>query len=244
MKKSSSPILSEIIAGMKAAVPIVLGFIPVGMAYAVMAKGAGFNVAETVFMSVSVFAGASQMMTVGLYKEGAAIIAMVLATFMMNLRHVIMSTCVFEQTERVGFFKKLFLGFFVTDESFAVITSHKDRKCSFWFFASLGVTHYLAWVGGTAIGAFAVGFLPEALELSLGIALYAMFIGLLVPSIKRNLKLLLLVVLTAVMNSVLCIFLDGAASLIITTLVCAFAGVFFVDLDGEDKTEEEAQNEN
>ncbi len=244
MKKSSNPILSEIANGMKAAVPIVLGFIPVGMAYAVMAKSAGFNVAETVFMSVSVFAGASQMMTVGLYKEGAALIAMVLATFMMNLRHVIMSTCVFEQTEKVGFFKKLFLGFFVTDESFAVITSRKGRKCTFGFFAALGVTHYLAWVAGTAIGAFAVGFLPKELELSLGIALYAMFIGLLVPGIKRNLKLFLLVCMAAVLNSVLSLFLSGAYSLIVTTLVCALAGVFFVDLDGDSKAEKEAQNEN
>ncbi len=239
--KNSNHILSDIIDGMRAAVPIVLGFIPVGMAFAVMAGDAGFNIAETVFMSFAVFAGSSQMMTIGLYKEGAMLLAMVIATFMINLRHVIMSTCVFEQTEKVGFFKKLFLGFYVTDESFAVITSQKGRKCSFWFFASLGVTHYLAWVGGTAIGAFAVGFLPEKVEMSLGIALYAMFLGLLVPNIKKNLKLFLLVVVTAVMNCLLSLVMSGAYSLIISTLVCAFAGVFFVDLEEKG---EEVQNEN
>ncbi len=241
MKKSNNPISKEILDGMKAAVPIVLGFIPVAMAYAAMAKNAGFSIDETVFMSVSVFAGASQMMTVGLYENGALLIAMVLATFMMNLRHVIMSTCIFEKTEKLGIFQKLFLGFFVTDESFAVITSDKDRKCSFWFFASLGVTHYLAWVGGTVIGAFAVEFLSDDIKLSLGIALYAMFIGLIVPSIKRNLKLFILVAATAVLNCVLSLFLSGAASLIISTLACAFVGVFFVELEGEKK---EAQNEN
>jgi predicted branched-subunit amino acid permease len=86
--------------------------------------------------------------------------------------------------------------------------------------------------------------LPENLQLSLGIALYAMFIGLLVPGIKRNLRLFLLVVMTAALNTVLSIFLSGAESLIISTLICAFAGVFFVDLDAEKREEEEVANEN
>ena len=228
----------EILRGARAAIPIVLGFIPVGIAYAIMAKAAGFNVAETVFMSVCVFAGASEMMAVGMVGQGAAIAAIVLATFMMNLRHVIMSTCVFEKTEKQSVIRRLFLGFFVTDESFAVITSEK-KKCTFWFFASLAVTHYLAWVVGSAIGAFAANLLPEMLSASLGISLYAMFIGLLVPNIKRNLRLFVLVIGTAVLNTVLSIFLEGAYSLIISTLAGAFVGVFFVDLDS-DRTAAEA----
>ena len=232
---------SEILRGAKAAVPIVLGFIPVGIAYAIMAKGAGFNVAETVFMSVSVFAGASEMMAVGLYKQGATVAAIALATFMMNLRHVIMSTCIFEKTEKLGALKKLFLGFFVTDESFAVLTSEK-RKCSFLFFASLGVTHYLAWVAGTVIGAFAANLLPESLSASLGISLYAMFIGLIVPGIKHNLKLFLLVCATAVLNTLLALVIDPSYSLIISTLAGAFVGVFFVDLDEESGAKSEAEN--
>ena len=126
--------LSEILRGAKASLPIVLGFIPVGIAYAIMAASAGFNEAETIFMSVFVFAGASEMMAVGMYKQGALIAAIIFATFMMNLRHVIMSTCVFKKTEKQSVIKRMFLSFFVTDESFAVITSEKE-KCGFCFFA-------------------------------------------------------------------------------------------------------------
>jgi len=223
---------TEMLYGAKAAIPIVLGFIPVGIAYAIMAKGAGLNALETVLMSVCVFAGASEMMAVEMYKQGAVLVAIVLATFMMNLRHVIMSTCIFEKTERLGVLKRLFLGFFVTDESFAVITSEKKR-CSFWFFASLGVTHYLAWVAGTAIGALAANMLPKSLSASLGISLYAMFIGLIVPGIKRNLRLLALVVGTAALNTLLSVFIQPSYSLIVSTLAGAFVGVFFVDLDGD-----------
>lgn len=242
--KRSNGAAAEILRGAKAAIPIVLGFIPVGIAYAIMAKSAGFNVAETVFMSVCVFAGASEMMAVEMYKQGAVIAAIVLATFMMNLRHVIMSTCIFEKTEKQSVIKRLFLGFFVTDESFAVITTEK-KKCTFWFFASLAVTHYLAWAVGTTIGAFAANLLPKTLSVSLGIALYAMFIGLLVPSIKKNLRLFILVVATAGLNSLLSLFLNGAYSIIISTLAGATVGVFFVDLGGgkpENGEEESTDN--
>ena len=234
----ASGITYEILRGAKASIPIVLGFIPVGIAYAIMAADAGLSEAETILMSLCVFAGASEMMAVGMIKQGAFIAAIVLATFMMNLRHVIMSTCVFEKTEKMGAIKRLFLGFFVTDESFAVITSEKD-KCGFWFFASLGVTHYLAWVVGSAIGAFAANLLPQTLSTSLGISLYAMFIGLLIPGLKGNLRLLLLVVGTAALNTALTLIIPSYYSLIISTLVGALVGVFFVDL-GSDNTSDNA----
>ena len=239
---SSKKIGSEILRGAKAAIPIVLGFIPVGIAYAIMAADAGLSTAETIFMSVCVFAGASEMMAVEMYKQGAVIIAIVLATFMMNLRHVIMSTCVFEKAEKQGVLDRFFLGFFVTDESFAVITTEKE-KCGFWFFASLGVTHYLAWVVGSTIGAFAANLLPQTLSASLGIALYAMFIGLIVPSIKRNLKLFILVIGTAALNWALTLVLESAYSLIISTLAGATVGLFFVDLDGENKQNDVTRND-
>ena len=66
---------TEYLAGLKAAVPVIFGFIPVGIAYALMARQAGFDIFETCFMSVAVFAGASQMMAVGMYAQGAGLFA-------------------------------------------------------------------------------------------------------------------------------------------------------------------------
>ena len=66
---------TEYLAGLKAAVPVIFGFIPVGIAYAIMARQAGFDIFETCFMSIAVFAGASQMMAVGMYAQGAGLAA-------------------------------------------------------------------------------------------------------------------------------------------------------------------------
>ena len=65
----------EYLAGARAGIPVLLGFIPVGIAYAIMARQAGFDIFETCFMSVAVFAGASQMMAVGMYAQGAGLAA-------------------------------------------------------------------------------------------------------------------------------------------------------------------------
>ena len=80
--------------GLRAGVPVVLGFLPVGIAFAIMARQAGFSILETCTMSVTVFAGASQMMAVGMHAQGAGLAAIIFTTFILNLRHVIMSTCV------------------------------------------------------------------------------------------------------------------------------------------------------
>ena len=221
-------------AGMRAGIPAVLGFIPVGIAYAIMARQAGFSVTETIMMSVTVFAGASQMMAVGMYASGAGIAAIIFATFILNFRHLIMSTCIFSRMDRVGIGKKLIAGFGVTDESFAIFTTRKDGESSYSFFLSMTYTTYVSWVAGAVIGVVAANFMPEILSLSFGIALYAMFIGLIVPGIKGNLRLGLLVLLTAGLNTVLSLFLESAHAVIISTLVGAFVGVFFVDPDGKE----------
>ncbi len=223
----------QFLTGARWGIPIVLGFIPVGIAYAIMARQAGFSIPETVSMSVAVFAGASQMMAVGMYTQGASIIAMIFATFIINLRHVIMGTCIINRIRNEKRGTKIASFFGITDESFAIFTTAPQEKCSVWSLLGMGIVTYLSWVAGSAIGAVASDLLPEIITASLGISLYAMFIGLLVPGLAKNLKLTLLIAFTAVCNSVLSIWLPSSWSLIISTLVCAGIGVFFVDLGGE-----------
>lgn len=228
----------QFLRGMQSGVPVILGFIPVGIAYAIMARQAGFSVAQTCFMSLLVFAGASQMMAVGMYAQGASILAMILATFILNLRHVIMSTCVANRMTTGGLGIRLLSAFGVTDESFAIFTTEKKENCTVMYLLGLILVNYTSWNVGTLIGAIASDFLPAILTASLGISLYAMFIGLLMPNLTNNRKLGLLVILTAVCNTILSQIIASSWSLIVSTLLCAFLGVYFVDLDEVSKKEE------
>ena len=237
MEKQRKP--RQFMLGVKAGVPVILGFVPVGIAYALMARNAGFTIAETCSMSVFVFAGASQMMSTGMVASGAGMFAIVLATFILNLRHLIMSTCVMNHMQGGSLPIRLIAAFGVTDESFSIFTMEKKNN-NIRFFLGLMISTYLSWVLGSFIGAITSDFLPEIVTLSLGVSLYAMFIGLLFPSLPKNRRLALLVLMTAVTNTILNRFIASSWALIISTLLCAFTGCFFVDIDDtkEDKADE------
>lgn len=227
----------QYLRGMKAGIPVIFGFIPVGIAYAIMARQAGFSVLQTCGMSLLVYAGASQMMAAGMYAQGASVIAMIIATFLLNFRHFIMSTCVMNRIKGESMALRLAASFGVTDESFAIFSSEKEEHCTGAFFLGLITVAYASWNVGTLIGAVLSDILPAVVTASLGIALYAMFIGILVPSLRGNLRLFVLVAATAVCSFVLNLFMESSRALIISTLVCAFAGVFFVDLGEENEDE-------
>jgi predicted branched-subunit amino acid permease len=133
---------------------------------------------------------------------------------------------------------RLFAAFGVTDESFAIFTTETKENGNLMYFLGLITITYSSWNLGTFIGAVASDFLPVIVTASLGIALYAMFIGLLFPNLTNNWRLTLLVILTAVCNTLLSQFIASSWALIIATLLCAFAGVFFVEFEDENKEED------
>lgn len=227
----------QYLAGMRAGVPVIFGFVPVGIAFAIMARQAGFSALQTCGMSLCVFAGASQMMAAGMYGQGGGLLAIIFATFILNLRHLIMSTCVMNRMRDGSPAARLLAAFGVTDESFALFTTEKEENCFIFYFLGMITVTYSSWNAGTLIGAVASDFLPAIVTASLGIALYAMFIGLLVPSLPGNGKLAVLVLLTAVCNTLLNQVMASSWALIASTLVCALIGTFFVDL--EDDTQKE-----
>lgn len=218
----------EFLTGLKAGTPAILGFVPVAIAYAVMARQAGFSMFETIVMSLSVFAGAGQMMAVGMYAQGAGLIAIILATFVLNLRHFIMSVCVVNRMEKGNPLLRAVSALGVTDESFAIFSLEPQEKCTAMNFFGLVTGTYLSWQIGTVIGAAASELLPAILSASLGVAIYAMFIALITPDVKRNFRLGIVVILTAATNYFLSLVIPSSWSLIVSTVVCALIGTLIV----------------
>ena len=223
--------------GIRRSVPVFFGFLPVAITFAIMATATGLTALETISMSVFVFAGASQIMAMGMIGAGAGMLSVVLATFVLNLRHLIMSTCIFNKIRIKNPLLKLVGAMSVTDEGFALITTEKDDKCKGPYVFGIITLTYLSWVFGTVIGVVASNILPRIIADSFGIALYALFIALIVPDIKKSLRLFLTVVITAVINTVLCAFMATSWAIIVSTLVGAFVGTFIVDGEQSEETE-------
>ena len=227
MSKKKTGGLAAFRLGVHLGAPVILGYIPAGIAYALIARQAGFSVLETCLMSACVHAGASQMMAVGMSAQGAGVAAILLTTFILNLRYFIMSACVMNDLKREKRPFKMLLAFGVTDEVFAIHAVQKRTEHP-------GLVSYLACILGPFIGAVASDFLPPLLTAALGIAMYAMFIALLMPSLHGNGRLALLVVFTAAINALLSRLLTPGWALVVATLVGAAVGVPFVELPGKE----------
>ena len=172
--------------GAKAALPIVLGYLPVALTFGVLARKAGFTSFEVGLMSLFVYAGASQFLAIEMISKGMAGFSIVLATFFINLRHFLMSSNLSLYFKNIRLPILALLSAQLTDESYAVAISKlpwvKNRPP---FLLGLQITSQLAWVGGSVAGAF-FSSLAKSTEWGLPFALPALFICLLVLQIKNN----------------------------------------------------------
>lgn len=218
----------QFLAGSRSAIPVVIAYIPMGIAYAITARQT-LTVLETILMSVGVFTGAGQMLAAQMLTQNASLIAIVIATFIINLRYVIMSTCVVNGLKGSPLYLKMLGCFGVTDEAFAIFTTRSSNNRSMTYWMGLMLTTYASWISGAVIGAVTSDVLPAILSDSFGIAMYAMFISILVPGIRGNWKLGVTVLITAGINWGLSFVLASSWSIVISTLIGAFIGVFVTD---------------
>jgi 4-azaleucine resistance transporter AzlC len=170
--------------GVKAALPIVLGYLPVGMAFGILAQKAGLTTFEAGSMSLLVYAGASQFIAVEMISKGIIWFPIVLTTFFINLRHLLMSSTFSLFFNKNSLRTLSLLSAQLTDESFAVAMSDTSKISNRpRYLLGLQMTSHLAWISGSVGGAF-FGSLIDPKEYGLPFALPALFICLLVIQIK------------------------------------------------------------
>ena len=171
--------------------PFLMGYLPVGFAYGVLAQKAGLGLPLTVLMSVIVFAGSAQLIAVGLFSAGAGPLTIIATTFVVNLRHVLMSAALSPYLTRWRPAALAALGAELTDESFAMHSTRfargdLDPRLTF---AVNGIMH-VTWVLGSWAGAVAGSAVADVRPLALDYALPAMFIALLAAMVRDRLTLL------------------------------------------------------
>jgi 4-azaleucine resistance transporter AzlC len=188
--------------GLKAGLSVCIGYFPIGMAFGMLSKGADLSFLEALSFSFIVFAGASQFIAVSMIAIGASAWEIIATTLFLNFRHFLMSASL---APRISFnHKKLkpIIGFFVTDETFSV-ASFREGTLSESFILSLEIISYLGWCIGSGVGYLLGSVLPPLMQESMGIGLYAMFIALLAPELKKTSKALVLALLSGILNTFL-----------------------------------------
>ncbi|SFD99899.1 4-azaleucine resistance probable transporter AzlC [Lentibacillus persicus] len=232
--QNTSPSLHMVRKGIATGFPIMLGYLPIALAYGVLAKQAGMSITELTLMSVMVFAGASQFMGANMIALGAGTAEIVVATFVLNFRHFVMSLSLMNYLRHFALKWKLPISMGLTDETFAVSALHTDeakKEKGSYFYLALILTAYFAWIVGSFLGGILGDVIPEQLSQSMGIALYAMFIGLLIPSVKKHWRVGLIAVIAMGINFVCSQFMSEGWAIICGTVLGGLSGVFLLKGD-------------
>lgn len=215
-------------AGLKSGFSIAIGYFPVALTFGLLAKTTGLSLIEATAMSIFVFAGAAQYISLSLIAAGVAPAVIILNTFIVNIRHFLMTASLNEKMQPDARWKKALYAFGITDESFSVLAIQKEEKVNTSFAAGVIVISYGSWVLFTAVGHLIGANLPEFLQAAMSIALYAMFVGLLVPSMRGNRKVLSLAVIAALFNSLF--YFTGWLSTGWAILVSTLASAIIIEL--------------
>lgn len=185
------------------ALPVVMGYIPVGFAYGVLGVNAGISTLNTILMSLIVFAGSAQLMATVFFAQGLNPFSIIITTFIVNLRHLLMSASLsthmkaWKKAEVAGFCYEL------TDETFAVHSMRFSVGDTAALPAmTINVICQLSWVIGTILGALAGNLISDVEPFALDYALPAMFIALLILQV-HNRKHVIVAVVGAMISIVL-----------------------------------------
>ena len=202
--------------------PLWLGVVPFGLAYAVTARAAGLNILETQAMSVFVFAGASQFSAAGLFASGASAATIILTTFLLNVRHALYGLSLGREM-RLTALERLIAAYFLTDESFGVMIANGERNFAFLLGTELSL--FFSWNVATFVGALLGSSIPDPAAYGVDFVFPLAFLALLVPIIKVRVELIV-----AVFAGILAWFLNsklpGGLPILLTGVIASLLGAW------------------
>lgn len=204
--------------------PICLGYVSVAFAFGIFSVGNGLSVSEAVLISMTNVTSAGQLSAVPIIAMGGSFLELALTQCIINLRYSLMSVSLSQKFDgSIRLLDRFLLAFVNTDEVFAVASS-KPHRVSRRYMHGLILTPYLGWSLGTLVGALAGDIFPPMLTSALGVAIYGMFIAIVLPASKKS-RSTALCVLLAIALSCLFRFTPGLSKVPtgFTIILCAVA---------------------
>lgn len=221
---------SLFLSGIKDCIPTILGYLSIGFACGVVSKSCGLSIFQATAMSALIYAGSSQFIASSMIMSLASIPNIILAIFLVNLRYLLMSTSIAPYFKNNSTIKNIISGILLTDETFAlaILKGKHDNNINFKWMLGVNIVAYLNWILANFLGAFLGSLVYNYKAFGLDFALPAMFIGLLVSSLKQsnNMKHSLTMISFVIFSfSILIIFFSTNTSIMIASLLGALLGM-------------------
>lgn len=226
--------------GLKDGIPIALGYFSVSFSFGILALAGGLSIFQAGLTSITNLTSAGQFAGLQVIIAGGTLLEMVMTQFIINLRYALMSLSLSQKlSPEMAFWQKLIVAFGNTDEIFAVAMG-RQKSLTFPYMVGLQILPIIGWTLGTVVGAAAGSILPAAVNSALSVALYGMFIAIVIPAAKKARPVLIVVLLAMVMSGILYyvpVFsgISSGMSIIICTVAASVLGaaLFPVKEEGE-----------
>lgn len=192
--------MNSYVRGLKAGIPIGLGYLSVSFTFGIMAVSYGLSWWQALLISMATVTSAGQFAGIGVMLYPGQYLEMLISQLTINVRYSFMSISLSQKTDAKfkGIYRWLF-GFMMTDEIFAVASAEKEVSRS--FFAGLATIPYIGWSTGTLIGALLGNVLPQRLMSALSLAIYGMFVAIVTPGLKEGKSVVVVVLLALFLSS-------------------------------------------
>lgn len=227
-------------------IPIGLGYLSVSFTFGMMAVNMGIPVWGAVLISMTNLTSAGQFAGLSLIVSGAPLIEMALTQLTINLRYALMSLSLSQKLHpSVGLIQRLGIAFGNTDEIFALAMQQPEEITTRYWFGLMTVP-FFGWVGGTFLGGAASTILPDALRSALGIAIYGMFLAVILPPAREHRSIRAAVLIAAII-SCLCYYLpvlnrlSSGFVIILCALVASTVMAILAPIQAEGTAEQEVQ---
>lgn len=239
----------EFVQGIKDGFPICLGYFSVSMAFGLRAVLMGMPVWSAVAISLFNLTSAGQFAGLNILVAQGTMVELAFTTLIINLRYFLMSLSVSQKVHSgMKMLHRLAISYGITDEIFAVSMQYKSDLTGAYM-AGLILTPVLGWTGGTLFGAVAASFMPAALTNAMGIALYGMFIAIIVPPAREQKSVLVTVVMAIVASLGFAYLpvlknLSGGWAIIVITLLVSGITAWLFPIDAPTEGAEQCVQEN
>ncbi len=229
--------------GLKCGIPIALGYLAVSFGFGISAVNSGLSVLSSVIISMTNLTSAGQVAALGIIAAMGSLSEMALTQLVINLRYFLMSISVSQKLDKSFTIPHRFItSFGITDEIFAVACSQKG-EIGKRFMYGLILLPFLGWTLGTLLGASAGEILPLKIKAALGIAIYGMFIAIIIPPARKEKSVAFVVVISALLSCVLYYVplfsgVSSGFSIIICAVITAVSAAALFPRNDEEEEEE------
>ena len=219
--------------GLKNGIPIFLGYLAVSFTFGIQAKSMGIATLQAALISATNLTSAGQFAALGVIASAASYIEMALTQLVINLRYCLMSSSLSQRFDtKMNPIHRYLISFGVTDEIFGVSSAYEHENIPPAYCYGLIAVSWPGWVLGTVLGAVSGDILPANILSALGVALYGMFIAIIVPPAKNNKVLLGIVIISMLASLAFAVTpllqeISSGFRVIILTVVIAGAAAYF-----------------